>query len=1254
LCSRCGSTDSIVNGGGNLTITGNTNTIGGINTTASTNGNVAIYGYTTNILNGNIYTDDGNLIINGPTTLATNIAYSAGSGNGSLIFNDALTGDFTFSVNAGSSGNITLKDVNIDTLSLVTGNYVSLDGTIETDTALSFSNLDAVTLIGDTTIIADDAGTKQNVTFGSDNIINGSWALDITGDTVTIDVIGDSNPLDSVTIAADTLIDANGNITTTGAQSFTGDMELSGVLATTDNDVSIDGNLDIFGPITINTGSGAGDIDITGTVDGALTFALTAGAGNVSIGGAVGASTPLSSFSASGASLVLADGVITSGEQIYTSAATIGGTFSTQNNNVRFLNAVTLSANTDISTDTGAGDILFNNTVDGAFDLTVDAGTGTTTFNQEVGGVTPLTDISMAGSVIAIDDMTSSGPQEFTGPIILTGDVLSTAGYVTFSDDVTLADNASITSGGGASDYITITGDVSGDYTFEIVAGAGDITLENIDVDTLTLTSGDELIIGNTITTDTAQDYTNVGTITTGANATFTANDGSADADIIFDLANVITASGDITMIGDNIALYQLNGAQQLDVTASGALTVNNGLDTTGDMSLSGNTVSLNGDLTTTDDDITISGATTLGGDTLMDTGAGAGTVTLNDTTDGAFGLTVTAGTGDFVSVGNIGDSTPLTYLDVTAANITVADVTTSGAQDYTGEVLGSGLLSGGTAVSVYGDIVMGGGVTTSSGDININGNLTLSADSILRSGGTSSDEINITGNIGGDYNLEMDAGDANITLGGDIDINQWILSSGETLTLGSGNITTDESMDFTNINDIVMQADTIFTASDGVTQADITMGPNNSITGAYNLTFNGDTVTLYGIGDPSMVTSPLTLTVNSQSFNLYGAVYTQNEQVFNSLDGLANDLITNNSDIILNSSLTLQGDVTLDTGSGAGDVILYGNVNGPYQLDITTGTGNVVSSGNFGETSPLAGISIDSSNFTLYDVTTTGDQTYTGLATLYGTLTTTGGDVTFNDAVTLADDVVISSGNSTGGEVTFLDSIDGAYDFTIDSGTADATFVGTVGENMRLGVLTVSSAADVNFSQGAYVTRFVQTNGSGSTSFGYSPGLNSLEGIAISAPPYISGRIVGTNVLLESSGSMDVEVDVDSLTIGGAGSRITGSIADTYGRAAARLVRFSNLAGGPHYVNLYNLPLVADFSSPQEMTSNQWGEGEQPLWLNAQSGSDSSYGLNPFSADYLLLSSQQSENPNADIFGNHLWMWEENVTPPMLEEAEM
>ena len=1250
--------DTIQTDGANISFNGANVTVGGIDTSSSADGNVTFSASTGTTMYGNISTNDGNWIINGTSTLGNNVTYSTGSGTGNIIFSSAVSGDYTLNLDVGATGNITARDVDVDTITFTSGNNFTLNGTLEADNAISFTPLNGImTITGNSAIYARDGAAERNITFPATMTMNGAYTMDMIGNTITLQEIGNSNPLSSISVVGDSLIDIGNNITTVGTQTYTGATSIGGNLTTTDSDVAVTAAITVPTSFAINTGSGGGDITLGSTIDGGFNVTLSAGTGNITVGGAVGATTPIAQMTASGSTLDFSNGVISTDDQSYSGPITIGGTFSTTNDDIDFNSAVTLAAHTTLGTSTGAGDITFNSTVDGGYDLTADAGTGITQFNGNVGATTPLEDIDVSGNSVAVNTMVSTGSQQYTGALSLNGDLTVTAGGLTLSGDVTLAGDSTLTSGGGVADTLDVSGNITGDYILTLIAGSGDISLGNIDVDTLTLTSGDDLTIGNTITTDTAQDYTNVDDLNISGSATFTAGDSGTRQDITFDADNAITTSGNVTMLGDTITLYSLTGAQQLAITGDTAVTLNNDLTSTDTMTLGGGTVNLGGILTTTNADMTINSTLTLTADSTLTTGAGGGGITLGSTVDGGYNLTINAGTGDFTATsGDIGGTTALTSLDVTANDIAVANVTTTGAQDYTGNVTGSGLLSGGSAINMTGDVVLGGGVTTSNGDVSINGDVTLTADSILQSGGTSADTITINGDINGDYDLDFAAGSANITISGNMDIDQWILTSGNNLTLGSGTFTTDNAMDFSNVGNITLSADTTFTANDGSNPADITMGANNDITGPYNLIFNGDNITLYGIGEENnMSNSPLSLTVNATAFNLLGAVYTQNEQTYSSLDGLASDLVTNGADITLNTDLVLQGDVMISTGSNSGGNVSFGGpIDGAYNLAIEAGTGNITTSGNFGDTTPLTSLSLSGSNFDLYNVTTTGNQTYTGDTTLNGDLTSSGGAITFNDTITLASNIAIDSDTTLGGDLTFNDNIDGAFDFTLTAGTGDIIFNGALGTGTRLGTLTLNTLDSMTMAQGARVTRFVQSGATGETViFGSNPGLDSLEGIFISSPSYIAGRLVSDEINVASSGTMDIEVLTQNLTIGGEGSNITGTIEGYGGYQAARRVNFNSITGGPHNINGYNIPLLDDITAPQILNTTGLNDADSQIAVTANATPNSARELNPFSGSYQLVTADETGILSSDYLTGTLWEDDDRAISPSSEEDD-
>jgi filamentous hemagglutinin family protein len=1210
--------DTILTAGGDLNISGANVTIGNIDTSSGADGDVTLTASIASTLNGNITTNDGNFFLNGPVVLANNVTYDTGAGNGGLNFNNSLTGDFIFAIDAGT-GTIDLRNVDVDTLTFTSGGTLNLNGTVLVDNAINFSPLGLVNLVGTSAVTAQD-GTFADITFGSANDINGVFGLTLTGDTVTIDDIGNTTPIPSLTVTANTLTNITGALVTTGAQTFNGDVSLGGNLTTTNSAVNITGNVTVPTSFNINTGVGAGDITVGGTMDGGFIVGLSAGTGLVSVGGAVGGVTPLSQFSANGSTLSLTSGVITTGVQSYNAPITLGGTFNTVNNDISFLNPVTLAANTNLSTNTGVGDITFSNTVNGAFDLTANAGTGTTSFNGVVGGTTALNNVNIAGNSVAVSTMNATGSQTFTGGLSLNGDLSVSGGPINLTGPVTLLANSTLTSGGGASDSITIGGDVTGDFTLNLVAGLGDMQFANIDIDTLTLTSGDDVTFGGNITTDTAQNYTNVDTLNTSGNVNFTADNGGTPVDIILDAANILTAAGDVSFNGDTVSLFQMNGVNQLNVTGATAVNINNDITTNGAMTFNGGPITLGGNLTTSADNITLNSNVALTQATTLSSGAGAGTINIGGTINGAQDFTVNAGSGDATITGNIGNVTPLTNLNITANNITLANVTTTNAQTYTGTILANGLLSGGQAVNMVGDTTLNGGVTTSNGDVTITGNVTLTGDSILQSGGTASDAITINGNINGDFDLNFAAGLADIAIGGSMDIDQWIITSGGDLSFG-GTFETDKAMDFSNAGRIDLTADTTFTANDGGSNPqDITMGSNNILAGGgFNVTFNGNNVNLYQVGDGGGGDLG-SISVNATAFNLLGPVFTEGPQTYTSLDGLANDLITQGADITLNTNLVLLNDVTLSTGSGPGDIIFGGPVDGSFNLTAETGTGNITTAGNFGSGTPLASLNLSGQDFVLENVTTVGDQTFTGTVTANGTLTSSGGDILFNNAVTLGSAVTIDTGTAAGGNITFRDTVNGPFDLTLLGGNGNLNFDRVVGGTDRLGVLTINTASDAIFTEGARVTRFVETSGTGKTEFGTTPGLDSLQGIAISTPSTITGRLVSTNVLLESSDSMNVTVVADRLVVGGAGSIINATIAGVQGREAARNIIFSSLAGGPHFVNGINVPATLDFRAPQTLGNmafrNQ--EGAQPITI--QTNRAARQELNPFSGNYQLV----------------------------------
>ena len=1246
--------DTIRTNGGTLSINGANVTIGRIDTTAFPNSNVTLNASNNVSLYDNILTDGGNLNITGNIQLLDNVTYSSGTGDGTFIGNGPITGDNTLTFNNGA-GDVDLTTTDVDTLNFLnTGNLI-LDGDITTDTALSFANLSNINLLDDTTITASNGPARQNIIFDAAQELNGFFDVTLVGNNIDLPTVGNNNPLTDLDITSDGTTTIQGQVITSGPQTYSGNMLFqNSLLQTTDSPIDITGDVTLATDLTMD--AGIDNITIDGNVDGGFDLTLDSSTlGNVNITGNVGSSTPLADVDMTGNSISLGGGVASQGAQTYTGAASIAGDFTTTNDNILFNNNVTLTGDTTMFTGLGAGNIDFGGTINGPFDLDLNADTGITTLTNPVGDVTPLNNLNMAGTAVALTTITTTGSQNYSGSLSLNGDLTVTTGGIELGGAITLAGDSTLTAGGGVNDDIELSGGITGDNTLGINAGLGELIIGNVDVDTLDIVSAGNLNFnGGTITTDTAQNYTNADDLVLAGNAIFTANDGTTDQDIILDANNTIQGAGTLEMNGATIDLYDISGVLDLTLNASTALNLNADLSPNGPINLNGNNVTLAANLNSNGNPININAPTVLTTD--VDIITGSAPLTLNDTVNGAHNLVLDAGTSPININGDTGLITPLASLTATGEPINVQNVTTTGAQDYTGTVNASGLLSGASAINMNTDVTLEGGVTTSVGNISIGGDVLLTADSILQSGGTAADAIDIAGNITGDYQLTFDAGLADIGLNGNMDIDSLLLAGGDDLSLGGTTYTTDLNMDFTGIDDIALTNDTIFTANDGVTPANIIMDTDNTVTGVVNLTFNGDEVTLNQIGiAPSDPNNMLSLTVNANTFNLLGAVYTQNEQTFNSIDGLASSLYSDNSDITLNTDVTLLGDVVISTGTGAGDITLNDVVDGAFALTLNAGTGSIDLNSDIGTTTPLASINISGDAFELGNISTIGDQTYSGAATLNGNYITEGGNISFsNGDVMLANNARLDTGATTGGNIAFTNAINGNRDLTLSAGSGNITFDEVTGALNRLGTFTIESGNNLNMSQGIFVTDYIQQNTTGSVDFGNEPGLDALSNITISRPSTIAGGIKGNNVLLESSGPIDVEVDVAALTIGGPQSSIKGQIGNLEGRPSARNVNFSFLNGGPHYVNGYNIPLVGDITMPQVMglTRPAAGAGTQPYGATttgANAPFQMAYGT--FNAPAPLIASNQLSDALPLRLSQSLWATDaewQDTTPPL------
>ena len=805
--------------------------------------------------------------------------------------------------------------------------------------------------------------------------------------------------------------------------------------------------------------------------------------------------------------------------------------------NIDFDAAVTLGADVTINTSAGNGNVNFDDTINGGQALTLNSGSGMVTLSDNVGATTALSGLSI----------TQAGAMSYDTPEFhVTGTTTLAAGAaknitlanaanefgtvaITSGKDVTLRDvgplalGASTVSGalnvttGGD---LTQSGALAVTDTATLAAGAGnDITLSNAanNFSTVAITSGSDVTLvdsgalalgastvsgalnvttGGALTQSGAVAVTNTATIVVGAANDITLSNAANDFSTV-----VITSGNDVTLrdVGA-LALGTSTVSGALNVTTGGALTQSGALAVTDTTTLAAgatNDITLNNAA----NEFSTVAITSGQGVTLRDVGAlilGTSTVSgaLNVTTGGALtqsgAVAVTGGTttlvagsnditlnnssNDFstVSLTSGGDitlvdtnaltlQTPATYgsLNVTASSgITLPnDVTTTGSQTYN-----SAVTLGGAGTRTL--------TTSSNGDVEVGGALT-----------------------GGSHNLTISTGSGNITLAALSGVGALALNSTSTTTLG-GAVTSTTSLTTNTGGTTVVNADVTTTGAQIYNDA-ITLG------GAGDRTFTatGGSITFAstiggtaGSTVPGLVLSAdgdislggdlgtLSLPLNSVSIDESGVlnlgvnVYTSEEQTYSDQVLLTDDVtLASGSTVTFSHASTLNSNtgnesLTIDEISGAGgDAVFSGDV----------GTGTALEALSVAGTSELAG-----------NVKTTGNQTYTGAATILPdgttTLTSTGGTVAFGsilDGTGATTDLEIVGNASFGGnvgDITALTSLDisgnttyQGNDFSITT-TGDQTYGDNVADALTVDqgaavTLNATSAGNITFSGKIY-----------------------------------------------------------------------------------------------------------------------------------------------------------------------------------------
>jgi len=218
-----------------------------------------------------------------------------------LSFTGPVNGSYNLSLDAGAAGSILLDnqvgtDTRLGTLTFVRANTITTN-TIFADEIIQ------------TTANSSIYGTMN--TTGADGIVLQGGSFTFNGD---IQVGGGGGftivNTGSMTAGADIDVTSSGGF----FQNGTGTVNWKGTITTYNQDINFASNIQLTGPLSLSTGStGAGDIAIQGTINGAYPLSLTLGAGDLTLAAALGLSTALNDVTIYSARNVTAHDIFATG-----------------------------------------------------------------------------------------------------------------------------------------------------------------------------------------------------------------------------------------------------------------------------------------------------------------------------------------------------------------------------------------------------------------------------------------------------------------------------------------------------------------------------------------------------------------------------------------------------------------------------------------------------------------------------------------------------------------------------------------------------------------------------------------------------------------------------------------------------------------------------------------------------------------------------------------------------------------------------
>ncbi|MFN5239973.1 MAG: CHAT domain-containing protein [Aphanizomenon sp.] len=909
------------------------------------------------------------------------------NGNASITLASGKTID-----TSTSNGNITLKygsGTNADTMNLAgdlkTGGKINLDsttqpiivgGTISSAGEIEIVNSSGTTFSNSVNIakltIQDTIGI---VTFNNNLTVNNT--LITTNKPYNVSFLGGTN-----SIANNTTFTNTGIITLAGNTNFIGGVDttaasetkISGTVSTTNSLIKL-GNTVLTGSGIINSNNG--DINFIGNVNSetgtSLDLTANSGTGNLTFTNDIN----LGNINANSTGTTAFNNVTA------TSLTTNSGGTTQLNGNV-----------------TTSGNQTYNDKVNGG-DLTLDAGSSNITF-ADTGTFGNLT-LNSTGTTSLKAITATSLTTNTGGTTQLNGNVTTSGGTQTYNDTVNIA-GSSILTGNSILFNENLTG--TGNLTIDV--GSNDFTLNqdvNIGTGTLTInstgTTSLKAITATSLTTNTGGITQLSGNVTTSENQTY--ND-------------TVNIANNPILTGNGITFNNT-------VNGNSNLTANSG---TGKISFSskvGDTTPLR-NVSLTGNEIDFS-----------DNVKGTGSLTLQPFTDNK-NITISASannTADLnlttTAIGFLQDGFSSININNSSGNIAINAVSfkdptiiksTSGTITVDGAITGTD----NAAITLDGNTNLKNNITTNNQNITFTKDVTLGANSSLNTG--TSGNILFSGNVNGNKDLTLDVSSGNITftnsVGDSINLGNITANSTGTTTFNNvtatslttnlggktqlnGDITTTGGTQIYN-DEVNFAGSSILTGNSILFNENLTGTGNLTIdVGSNNFTLSKDVnigtgnLTINSTGTTSLkaITATSLTTNTGGTTQLNGNVETTGNQTYNDTVNIANNPTLSANEITFNNTVNGNSDLTANATTGK------------LTFEKTVGTTliNLTASGN----------TIDIKD----DITTSGNQTYTGAVNIANNPTLSANGITFNNTVNGNSDLTANSGT---GNLTFTNDI--------------------------------------------------------------------------------------------------------------------------------------------------------------------------------------------------------------------------------------